>query len=113
MLVCTYAPHNAGQSDCFRRLMSFLGTTCTLMLLGDVNTIHDACMYCVSSKANRVGNPRLRDLLRKIQIADRLGANTPNAPQWTWVNRDGSCRSCVDKIFVRIRDKRNYRCLQF
>ncbi len=113
-LVAVYAPTGAGRPDFFRRLEPFLGTSRSLVVLGDFNGILDARWDCVGLANNRRGGCKsLVNLLRRFQLSDRYRLDFPNTPLWTWSKRDGSSRSYLDRILVRAADKNSVGCPQF
>ena len=98
-LVAVYAPTGAGRPEFFRRLEVFLGTSRSLVLVGDWNAILDARLDAAGLTDRRGGCKSLAHLLRRFHLSDRYRLDFPNAPMWTWTNRIGSSRSYLDRVF--------------
>lgn len=69
-LVAIYAPNKNRQSEYYRNLERFLGTTHLIVLPGDYNTICDAHVDYVGSYSDMKGNSCFLDLISCLQLAD-------------------------------------------
>lgn len=76
-LITVYSLTGAGQPDFFRDWKVFLGTSRSLMLVGDWNTILDAHLDRVRLSDRKVGNKSLRNQLSYLQLAEQVPAGFP------------------------------------
>lgn len=86
-----YAPNMIRQREYFCDLEKFLGTSHSLVLMDNCNTIcNELIDYVCIIYIDRKGNPFFLDC---IQLADPYGQEFPNAPLWTWSKSDRSSDS--------------------
>ncbi|GAB1601854.1 hypothetical protein Ahia01_000463900, partial [Argonauta hians] len=107
-----YAPFGAARSEFFRRLETFLGTSRSLLLLGDWNGILDVRWEYVGACPDRRECDSLKQLVTQFDLIDKYRLENPTGDRYTWSTKNGKSRSYLDRIFIKKLDKDLISCPQ-
>lgn len=97
----------------FRNLETLIGTSHSLVLVGDCNEISDAREDCVGLVDEWKGCKSVVNWSRYSRLSDRDRLNFTDVTISTWSNHNALSRSYLHKVFIRLEDRDSESCSQF